>query len=75
VQRALWYTVCLSIIFALALTLSLPSALTNAKTITVVNGGGVNQPIYDNLILELTKWNRFQIVEDSEVTLVITESG
>ena len=50
---------------------ALPSELTTATTITIVNGG-VNQDDLDKITLELTKWGHFKIVEGGELTLVVT---
>lgn len=67
----------LFLIAALLQLPALPSELTTATTITIVNGG-VNQDDLDKITLELTKWGRFHVrptdqgSEEGELQLVVT---
>lgn len=54
--------------------LPLPAALLAAKTTTVVNGG-VDQDVYDRLIIELRAWKRLEVVTapaPADVAITIT---
>jgi hypothetical protein len=53
----------------------LPKALTEAQTASVVNGG-VDQDVYDRLVLELQAWKRFTLVPDQgDITITLTSSN
>ena len=57
-----------------AQTVPLPEALMTAKTAIVVNEG-VNQDVYERLVLELKAWKRFALVEApalADITIAIS---
>lgn len=65
----------LAIAAGAAQELPLPPALQAARTAIVVNAG-VNQDVYERLILELNAWKRFQVVTDPSLAdLTITIAG